>query len=65
MSILPDEFVELMSKKRALEAKIQYAVSEFEKHFCGVVLVGNIDLLKIKTIGGADNSIITISLEIA
>lgn len=65
MSILPDEFVELMAKKRELEAKIQHAVSEFEKHFGGVVLVGNIDLLKIKTIGGTDNSIVTISLEIA
>lgn len=65
MSILPDEFVELMAKKRELEAKIQHAVSEFEKHFGGVVLVGNIDLLKIKTIGGTGNSIVTISLEIA
>lgn len=65
MSVLPKEFVELMTKKRELEAKIQHTISEFEKHFGGVVLVGNIDLLKIKTIGGTDDSIVTISLEIA
>jgi len=65
MSVLPKEFIELMTKKRELETKIQTAMTDFENHFGGAITIGDVDLLKIKTVCGQQRAVVTVSLEIA
>ena len=65
MSALLKEFVELMTKKRELETKIQTAMTDFENHFGGAITIGTVDLLKIKTVCGQQKAVVTVSLEIA
>ena len=65
MSVLPKEFIELMTKKSELETKIQTAMTDFENHFGGAITIVNVDLLKIKTVCGQQRAVVTVSLEIA
>ena len=65
MSVLPKEFVELMTKKRELETKIQTAITDFEDHFSGGITISNVDVLKVKKVNGQQSAVVTVSLEIA
>lgn len=65
MSVLPKEFIELMTKKSELETNIQTAMTDFENHFGGAITIGNVDLLKIKTVCGQQRAVVTVSLGIA
>ena len=65
MSVLPKEFIELMTKKSELETSIQTAMADFENHFGGAITIGTVDLLKIKTVSGQQRAVVTVSLEIA
>ena len=65
MSLLPPEFVELMTKKRELESKIQQAVTDFELYYKGQIGISNIDLIKLKCVSGPSSSVVQVSLEIS
>jgi len=51
MSNLPDEFVELMAKKRKLELLIQNAIIEFEDEYHHVIEIESIRLERMRAIG--------------
>jgi hypothetical protein len=65
MSGTTPEFAELIRVKLKLESDIQAIIDEFECRYGHAINISNIDLLRMRQVGGKSKAAIKISLEIA